>query len=431
MPMSQTEPTVDALLLEINELRRELSALRRGIAELELMLELTVEYSDDITEDLHAKVKETRREGEERFRLLFDHMLDGFVYYRVLLDENGQAVGTRFLEINAAFERLTGLKREDVIGKNIQALPEGGGDFDWVEVYSKVVASGGEGVTYEQYVVPLHKWFTISAYSPRKGYLATIFKDITQRKQAKETLTRQARELARSNAELERFAYVAAHHLQEPLITIGNYAQFLARRYGDRLDADADQFIHFLVDAAAHLKHLLRDLLAYSELDRWGDAFEMTSAEAVLKEVLARVEKTVEASQAVVTHDPLPVVTADARRLGKVFEHLIDNALKFHGRAPPQVHVSASSCETQEGAIGEGAWCFSVRDNGIGIAPEYTGRIFQVFERLHSREAYPGTGIGLATCKKIVESHGGRMWVESEPGQGATFYFTIPKGASD
>jgi PAS domain S-box-containing protein len=251
--------------------------------------------------------------------------------------------------------------------------------------------------------------------------MAGTLLDITARRRAEEALARQARELARSNAELERFAYVAAHHLQEPLITVVNYAQLLAGRYGDQLDAEADKFIKFVTDAALHMRHLLRDLLTYSEL-RAG-AFESTCSEMVLERALGLLRRAIEAQAAVVTHSPLPEVMADAAQLEQVFRHLIDNALKFHRDAPPRIHVSAAPCEMEEG---KAAWRFSVRDNGIGIAPEYSGRIFQVFERLHPCNAYPGTGIGLATCKKIVERHGGRLWVESELDKGSTFYFTIP-----
>ncbi|MGD9099573.1 MAG: PAS domain S-box protein [Anaerolineae bacterium] len=248
-----------------------------------------------------------------------------------------------------------------------------------------------------------------------------INRDITKRVRAEEALARQAQELARSNTELERFAYVAAHHLQEPLITVVNYAQLLAGRYGGQLDADADKFIKFVTDAALHMRHLLRDLLTYSELH--ARAFERTCSEMVLERALGPLRRAIEAQAAVVTHAPLPEVMADAAQLEQVFRHLIDNALKFHRDAPPRIHVSAAPCEMEEG---KAAWRFSVRDNGIGIAPEYSGRIFQVFERLHTRDAYPGTGIGLVTCKKIVERHGGRLWFESELGKGSTFYFTIP-----
>jgi PAS domain S-box-containing protein len=423
--MPPTQVGVEELQSKVATLRRQVRILQRERAELELLLEMTVSHSDDITEDLYHEVELTQRESEERYRLLFDHMLDGFAYYAVLLDGSGQAVDYCFLGVNAAFEKLTGLKREQVMGKTVsQALAVNEvDDLSWVDMCGDVALTG-KGITFEWYSERLGRWYAISAHSPRKGYLATILKDITQRKRAQETLARQAQELARSNAELERFAYVAAHHLQEPLITVSNYTQLLAQRYGERLDAEAGRFMSFVVEAAVHMRRLLRDLLAFAELDRRSEAVELTSAEAVLKGVLEKLSPEIEESEALVTFDDLPGVIVSAQQLEQVFEHLIDNALKFRRAAPPRVHVSA----TPGAEEGRSVWRFAVRDNGIGIEAQYLARIFQVFERLHTRDAYPGTGIGLALCKKIIERHGGRMGVESEPGAGSTFYFVIPTG---
>ncbi len=423
--MSSTQAETEALRMQVSTLRRQVSTLERERAELELLLKMTVTHSDDVTEDLYQEVGLVQRESKERYRLLFDHMLDGFAYYIVLLDGSGQAADYGFLGVNAAFEKLTGLKRDEVVGKTVRQVLAGSrdADFDWIDMCGDVALTG-EGVTFEWYSERLSRWYAISAHSPRKGYLATILKDITHRKRAQEELAYQAQELARSNAELERFAYVAAHHLQEPLITVGNYTQLLARHYGERLDADADKFMGFVVDAALHMRRLLQDLLDYAELDKQAETFVMTPTGAVLEDVLEQLGQAIEANEALVTHDRLPEVMVNARQLGQVFEHLIDNALKFRRDAPPRIHVSATMSQHAHRNV----WRFAVRDNGIGIEPQYVGRIFQVFERLHTRDAYPGTGIGLALCKKIIERHGGRMWVESEPGIGSTFYFVIPTG---
>ncbi len=225
-------------------------------------------------------------------------------------------------------------------------------------------------------------------------------------------------ELARSNADLQQFAYVASHDLKEPLRMVASYTQLLARRYKGKLDSDADEFIRYAVDGANRMQWLINDLLAYSRVTVQDKVFEEVDCNSVLEEVLSDLRVAVEESRAVVTRDPLPTVMADRVQLGQLFQNLIGNAIKFHGKEPPQVHVSAERRPTE--------WLFLVRDNGVGLDPEYAERIFVIFQRLHNREEYPGTGIGLAICKKIVERHGGRIWVVSQTGQGATFHFTLP-----
>ncbi|MGA2152981.1 MAG: ATP-binding protein [Bryobacteraceae bacterium] len=232
-------------------------------------------------------------------------------------------------------------------------------------------------------------------------------------------LRSQAAELSRSNAELEQFAYVASHDLQEPLRMVSSYTQLLARRYQGQLGEDADEFIAFAVDGAKRMQALINDLLAYSRVGTKGGELRLTDAEAAFSSALVNVRAAIEASGAVIRHSPLPTVYADPVQLVQVFQNLLGNAIKFHDSAPPEIGVACEDAPEE--------WCFSVCDNGIGIDPKYTDRIFQVFQRLHTRKDYPGTGIGLAICKKIAERHGGRIWVASQPGQGATFHFTIRK----
>jgi light-regulated signal transduction histidine kinase (bacteriophytochrome) len=232
-------------------------------------------------------------------------------------------------------------------------------------------------------------------------------------------LARKSEDLTRSNAELEQFAYVASHDLQEPLRMISSYVQLLSRRYSGRLDNDADEFIAYAVEGTQRMQQLINDLLAYSRVGTRGRPLEPTDFEQVFREAMANLKIAVEESDAIVTHDRLPTEMADEMQMVQLFQNLIGNAIKFKGHDSPRIHVSARS-EGDE-------WIFSVQDNGIGIDPQFFDRIFTLFQRLHGRNEYPGTGIGLTVSKKIVERHGGRIWLESEPGKGTTFYFTIPR----
>jgi light-regulated signal transduction histidine kinase (bacteriophytochrome) len=242
--------------------------------------------------------------------------------------------------------------------------------------------------------------------------------DITLRKQAVDKLKQTTAELTRSNEELQRFAYVASHDLQEPLRMVASYVQLLERRYKDKLDDDASEFINFAVEGTKRMQNLINDLLAYSRVDSQGKPFEPVNMEQILGYTLANLEVAVEESHTIVTHDLLPTVIGDEGQMVQVFQNLVANAIKFHGKEAPRVHISAE--------LKENEWVFSVKDNGIGIEPQYFDRIFIIFQRLHGQE-YPGTGTGLSIVKRIVERHGGRVWVESEYNKNTTFYFSIPK----
>lgn len=250
------------------------------------------------------------------------------------------------------------------------------------------------------------------------GVLGTN-EDITDKKLAEEQLKQTMEDLAVSNAELEQFAYVASHDLQEPLRMVTSYLQLIERRYKNKLDAEADEFIGYAVDGAMRMKGLINDLLLYSRVSTRGKEFEPTDLKLVVKRVLHDLSLQIEETNALIEVERLPKVIADEIQLGQVFQNLISNALKFHSDTPLEIHIGASH-EKHE-------WVFWVRDNGIGIEPQYHERIFVIFQRLHARGDYPGTGIGLAMVKKIIERHGGRIWLESQPGYGSTFYFSLPE----
>ncbi len=297
---------------------------------------------------------------------------------------------------------------------------------------------------------------------------AAVQRELNERKRAEESLRRTLVELTRSNADLEQYAYVAAHDLQEPLRMVASFVQLLAERYRGQLDADADDFIGFAVEGAKRMQTLINNLLEYSLVDRSNRPFRPVECEMVLAEALRNLEYAIAESGAHITYDPLPTIVCDAPQLQQVFENLIGNAIKFRSSEPPRIHISAqlrpvepaapagqspappaATAEAPQAlepwlrfaettpeysvagpspsdARGRAEWLFSVRDNGIGIEPQYAQRIFRLFQRLHSRREYSGTGIGLAICKKVIERHGGRIWVESQLGAGATFYFTLP-----
>jgi PAS domain S-box-containing protein len=366
----------------------------------------------DVTEQ--RKAQAALRESENRYRALFEGLpIPAFVC---------DAKTFAFLAVNHAAIRHYGFTREEFQAMTLW-------DIQPREDMPAVLLSVGEvQQTPEKFGIWQHrkKDGTVIRidmagcavpYGDRTATLL-VADDVTELKRAEEELARNAKELARSNTELEQFAYVASHDLQEPLRMVSSYTQLLARRYKGKLDADADEFIAFAVDGATRMQHLINDLLAYSRVTMKGREFKPVEAQAALGQVLANLTPAIEESQARVTYGPLPTIMADATQMQQLFQNLISNAIKFRREEPLCVHVSAEQ--------GAGEWLFSVRDNGIGIETRYLERIFVIFQRLHSASDIPGTGIGLAICRRIVERHGGRLWVTSEPGKGSDFHFTIP-----
>lgn len=325
---------------------------------------------------------------------------------------------------NHAAARMFGFSAAGLIGQSLDTLLQG--FFDGVK--ESVAASDGEDVcvvdrTFDlsgrnrdngEFPVEL----TMARWHSSQGhFLTVIVRDVTARVRAQAVLEQQRRELERSNSELEQFAYIASHDLQEPLRMVSSYMQLLSRRYTDVLDSDGQDFINYAVDGAVRMQRLIHDLLEYSRVGTKAKVLEPVELPEILDRVMANLSVALEEKNASVTRDELPTVDGDPVQLTQLFQNLIANAIKFQRDSIPHVHVSAWQRERD--------WVISVADNGIGIPPESFDRIFQIFQRLHGREEYAGTGIGLAVCKKIVERHGGEIWLESTVGEGTTFFFSI------
>ncbi len=302
-----------------------------------------------------------------------------------------------------------------------ETIPEGAFKM-WKEFYDR--ALNGEDFVVETPSDQGDEGFLEVSYNPILNEQEEIIgvsafaHDVTERILTNRLLRQAMVDYRRSNKDLKEFAYGISHDLREPLRMVISYLELLEQRYQGQIDPDADEFIGFAVDGANRMNLLIDDLLKYSRIGTRGKEFEATDCEKVLDDTMQDLVSVIEENEARVTHDPLPTVMADDIQLGRLLQNLIANAIKFHRDSPPVIHVSA----TREGL----EWHFKVKDNGIGISPERHEQIFTIFRRLHTREEFPGTGMGLAISKKIVERHGGRIWVGSEPGQGSTFHFTIP-----
>ena len=364
------------------------------------------------------QAEEDLRQSEERFGLFVSSVTD---YAILMFDPEG-----RVISWNNGAQRVQGYRSEEIIGQHFSRfyLPEdvrnGEPDFNLTEA-----ASNGqfecEGWRVRKDGSRFRADVVITAVRDKTGQLTgfgNIVRDITERKESEQNL-KVAADLRRSNDQLQQFAYVASHDLQEPLRMVASFTQLLAKRYEGRLDADADEFITYAVDGCNRMQELIRGLLAYSRSGSDSPTLQEISSEHALNEALAGLRSTIDESGAIVTHDPLPAITVDGTQLIQVFQNLVGNAIKYRRGAVPKVHVSARK-DARE-------WTFSVRDNGLGIAPQYFEKIFVLFQRLHGRNEFNGTGIGLAICKKIVEQSGGRIWVESQPDEGSSFHFSLPE----
>ncbi len=513
---------------------------------------LLTELADDLAHGITAirmrsareRAEEALQESERRYRSLFDNMLDGYAYCRMLY-ENQNPSDFVYLGVNDAFERLTGLK--DVVGKKVSEVIPGIAQSspELLQTYGRV-AMTGQPERLETYLAALKTWFSIAVYSPAKDHFVAVFDNITERKRGEEALRESedrlrtmadsipqlawvakadgfiywynrrwyeytgttpeqmegwgwqsvhdpnmlpavmeqwqasiatgqpfdmefplrsadgkfrqfltrgvplkdaqgrvvqwcgtntdiseraaaeavlrqtAEELARSNKELEQFAYISSHDLQEPLRQVRAFVQLLRDRHADKLEGSAAEYLQFVYDGASRMSDLVQGLLAYSRVGARDARHESTPCQQALDAALSNLQLSIAESQACITHDELPTVMAERTQLTQLFQNLIGNAIKFRqDGVAPRIHVACR----REGR----QWLFGVKDNGIGIDPEHYGKVFLIFQRLHGRERYPGTGIGLAICKKIVEQHGGKIWIDSKVGEGSSFCFTLPE----
>jgi PAS domain S-box-containing protein len=352
--------------------------------------------------------------------------------YRGLLEAAPDAMvvvnqGGEIVLLNVQAEKQFGYRRNELLGQKVtNIIPAGfaerliADDLRSAEdALAQQIGTGIELIGRRKDGSEFPIELMLSPLGNAEGILVTAaIRDITTRKKAAALLLQKVEELYRSNEELGQFAYIASHDLQEPLRMVASYTQLLSRRYTGKLDADADEFIAFAVDGASRMQRLIQDLLAYSRVGTKGKDLLETSSEDALQQALINLRGAIVESGALVTHDPLPTVLADEMQLIQLFQNLVGNAVKYQRPGVPKVHVSAAK-------DGEKKWIFSVQDNGLGIDPQYFEKIFGLFQRLHKRDEFAGTGIGLAICKKIVERHGGSISVESQPGQGSTFRFAL------
>jgi len=372
----------------------------------------------DITEG--KKAERALIESEERLNATIKSSPDSIISSDLNLD---------IISCNQASMDMYGASSEELIGLNALELIDPKDRPTLIEA-AKIALSEERSVTLELNSVTLDgkKVFPVEisgnsirdAEGKPTGFVA-ITKDITERKSAEKERETLIGELERSNQELQQFAYIASHDLQEPLRTISSFTQLLARRYKGQIDKDADEFIDFIVDGTNRMQAMIKDLLKYSRVQTRGEEFKPTDVQNALDQALFNLKVTIDENNAEITHDKLPIITADEKQLIQLFQNLIGNAIKFKKPdEPPKIHILSKKDEENKEYI------LGVSDNGIGMDQQYAGRIFELFQRLHTRDEYKGTGIGLAVAKKIVERHSGRIWVESELGAGSTFYFTIP-----
>ncbi len=420
-----TRSAADALAQQIGT-GIELIARRKDGSEFPIEIMLSPLDSDDgILVTAAIRNISVRRDAERylaqmesRYRGLLEAAPDAMV----VVNQQGEIV-----LLNFQAEKQFGYRRDELLGQPVKnIIPEGfaerliaDGLRSSADALAQQMGTGIELSGRRKFGSEFPIEIMLSPLQSDEGILVTAaIRDISLRKDAEKNLACKVNELKRSNEELGQFAYIASHDLQEPLRMVASYTQLLSRRYKGKLDSDADEFIAFAVDGANRMQRLIQDLLMFSRVESKGRELIETSSEDALKQALRNLRGAIEENGAVITHGTLPVIPADEMQLIQLFQNLVGNAIKYQKPGTPRIHVSATG-DDQKG------WSFAVEDNGLGIDPLYFQKIFGMFQRLHKREEFAGTGIGLAICKKIVERHGGMISVESEPGKGSTFRFLL------
>jgi PAS domain S-box-containing protein len=398
--MTDNEKSREQLVHELTELRSQNAALEKSITGY-ISAELAAEESSRYAENIVETVREPLLVLDGNLKIISANRN----FYRTFKVTPAETIGSFIYDL--------GNKQWDIpkLRELLETILPQKATFDNYEVEHNFASIGRR--------IMLLNARQIERVLGKERIILLAISDITERKQAEARLSSAMADLERSNKDLEQFAYVASHDLQEPLRMVSSYTQLLAQHYDGRLDEKAKKFMDYAVDGAVRMQRLINDLLTYSRLGTQGKPMETTDTHALLGEAIRNLAAMIEEKRAIITNDDLPTVKADASQLIQVFQNLISNAIKFQGEDVPHIHVSAQDKGRE--------WIFSIRDNGIGIEKQYADRVFVIFQRLHTRREYPGTGIGLAVCKRIVERHGGRIWFESEPGKGSTFFFTIMK----
>lgn len=399
--------------MDITELKKDEAELEKYRTHLEELVEKRTEELEDANKAL--------AESEEKFRELFNRADDMITL--VGLDEKGMP--GNFIEVNDVASQRLGYTREEFLNmtpadivapEKLAEIPKNAimmAENDCVRFEIVHETKNGDKIPVEV----VNHVFKLKG----KRVALAVSRDITERKKHEEELKKLVKDLKRSNEELERFAYVASHDLQEPLRTIASFTQLLERRYKGKFDEDADEFMDYVIDASFRMKKQIEGLLEYSRVKTDQSGFQQVNLDLILNQVIENLRSLIEESGAVINHSSLPTVIGDYDQLRRVFQNLVGNAIKFRkSDVSPVIDISVrEDKETNE-------FIFSIADNGIGIEEQYMERIFVIFQRLHTMETYKGTGIGLSVVKRIIERHGGRIWVESEPGAGSAFHFTIP-----